>query len=252
MTSTRVDGGGRKRRPWWQWALAALVGLTILGAVFGEDEAADEERAAETVTQTDATSTQPQEEEAAEGATGATGRPAQTIQDARDLVDDDDFPEALAIAALLGANAERDIGRRISNRIGRRVSSAVRRGNRGGARRLLASADAYPKTRALTSARTQLRSSERRAKARRTAAAAERRRVRAAAAQRRRDARAAADAAEAAEEEAAAAASAEEAAPESSGESVGEGTCAEVGVQDFPVGPGDERDQDGDGIACES
>ena len=249
MTSTRVGGERRERRPWWQWALGILVGLLILVAILGEDES-DEERTAATVTQTESAANRaaPPEEEPV-GTTGATGAPLETIQDARDLVDDDDYPEALVVAAALGEAAERDIGRRISNRVGRRVSAAVRRGNRGGARRLLASSVDYPTTRALTSARAALRSSERQARARRAAARATRRQERAAALEARRQSRAAAAERERQAEEARAA---EEAAPEDSGDSVGEGTCDEVGVKDFPVGPGDERDADGDGIACES
>ncbi len=42
----------------------------------------------------------------------------------------------------------------------------------------------------------------------------------------------------------------EEAAPETP--SVPSGNCSEVGITDFPVPPGDPRDRDGDGIACES
>lgn len=37
-----------------------------------------------------------------------------------------------------------------------------------------------------------------------------------------------------------------------SGSGVPSGTCDEVGITDFPVPPGDPRDRDGDGIACES
>ncbi len=36
------------------------------------------------------------------------------------------------------------------------------------------------------------------------------------------------------------------------GGSVPSGTCSEIGITDFPVAPGDPRDGDGDGIACES
>ncbi len=42
----------------------------------------------------------------------------------------------------------------------------------------------------------------------------------------------------------------EESAPESS--PVPSGTCSEVGIENFSVPPGDPRDRDGDGIACES
>ena len=37
-----------------------------------------------------------------------------------------------------------------------------------------------------------------------------------------------------------------------SGGGVPSGTCSEIGITDFPVPPGDSRDRDGDGIACES
>ncbi len=36
------------------------------------------------------------------------------------------------------------------------------------------------------------------------------------------------------------------------GGSVPAGTCSEVSISDFRVAPGDPRDRDGDGIACES
>lgn len=39
--------------------------------------------------------------------------------------------------------------------------------------------------------------------------------------------------------------------PEPEAPSVSAGTCAEVGINNFPVPPGDPRDRDGDGIACE-
>lgn len=38
----------------------------------------------------------------------------------------------------------------------------------------------------------------------------------------------------------------------SGGGDVPAGTCDEAGINDFPVPPGDPRDRDGDGIACES
>ncbi len=40
--------------------------------------------------------------------------------------------------------------------------------------------------------------------------------------------------------------------PEPDTPSVPSGTCSEVGITDFPVPPGDPRDRDGDGVACES
>jgi endonuclease YncB( thermonuclease family) len=43
-----------------------------------------------------------------------------------------------------------------------------------------------------------------------------------------------------------------EPAPKPEAPSVPSGTCDEVGLNDFPVPPGDPRDRDGDGIACES
>jgi micrococcal nuclease len=43
-----------------------------------------------------------------------------------------------------------------------------------------------------------------------------------------------------------------EPAPEPEVPSVQSGTCSEVGITNFPVPPGDPRDRDGDGIACES
>ncbi len=40
--------------------------------------------------------------------------------------------------------------------------------------------------------------------------------------------------------------------PGGSGGGAPSGTCSEIGITDFPVPPGDPRDRDGDGIACES
>lgn len=216
--------------------LPAIVVAMVLASCGGSDN--QEGSASPEVTETSRSEPGATGASGATATTGATG-PTQTIGDARELVDEDDFPAALVIAAALGGNAEKTIGRRIANRIGQRATAAIRRGNRGGARRILRAAGDYPATRAVVSARTQLRSSEERATTRRRAAAAQREQDRAAAAERKRQAKEAA------------AAPAQPEAPDDT-PSVPSGTCAETSMTDFAVPPGDPRDRDGDGIACES
>jgi len=172
--------------------------------------------------------------EAAGTATTATTTtaPVQTIKDAQAAVDDDRYAEALAIAAALTAGEANSIRRRISNRYARRVRTALRSGDRARASFLLRQAGRYPAQRL-----AQASSSYKAAKER----VAERARQRRLAAEQRAAQRAAAREREQQQEDVAPPAS-----------SVPSGTCADTPMTDFPVPPGDPRDRDGDGIACES
>ena len=158
----------KTKRPWWQWALFAIVALVILGALLGEDDS--EQTATETKT---VTVTQPPPTTAT-----TPSEPGETLANAREAVDDDDYTKALAIAAALGAAEEDAIRRRIANRIGRRALAAVRAGDRNSASSLLRRAGGYPRTQQLTQARASYRAAKaraaERARARRLAAEQER------------------------------------------------------------------------------
>jgi len=181
-------------------------------------------------TGTEATST-----ETASTATTATTTTtaAQTIKDAQAAVDDDQYAEALAIAAALTAGEANSIRRRISNRYARRVRTALRSGDRARASFLLRQAARYPRTQQLAQASSSYKAAKERV--------AERARQRRLAAEQRAAQRAAARDREQQQEDVAPPAS-----------SVPSGTCADTPMTDFPVPPGDPRDRDGDGIACES
>lgn len=209
--------------------LAGLVGLLILGALFGEDDkpSDDQPGSATTTTSPGPTTSSP---------TSTATTPAeaeQTLQDARDAVDGDDYTTAVAIATALGAGPANAIRRRIANRLAVRVLAAVRAGDRSRASSLLRQASRYPTTQQLRQARTSYKAAKARASQRAQAR-------RDAATQRRRDAAARRAAEEQAEQ-------APPAAP-----AVPAGRCSDIPQTDFPVGPGDPRDRDGDGIACES
>jgi hypothetical protein len=239
VRKTARAGAARSPRamatPWWKrrwvWAVAGVVALLMIigGASDNSNEAKDDAQPAAEVQQEPAETTT----EAAEL--------AQTLEDAEQAVGDNDYSQAVAIAAVLGKDDENRIRRSISRRLARRTIRALAAGDRGAARRLLRQASRYP-----TTAQTrQARASYRAAKARAAARAAERRRQRALARQRERDRRAAARARRDARERQ----QRQESAPS---QSVPAGTCDEVGITDFPVEPGDPRDRDADGIACES
>jgi hypothetical protein len=157
-------------RPWWQWTIGALVVVVIVSAISSGDGA--KTAATSTVTVTRA-APPPQ-------AATTTEPAAATLADARAAADAGDDAEALAIAATLGSDAEATIRHRIANRIAGGALAALRAGDRGRAKTLLARADRYPTT-ALT---RQAQSSYRAAKAR----AAERARARRVAAEQRRQA----------------------------------------------------------------
>jgi len=177
-------------------------------------------------TGTEATST---ETESTATTATTTTTAAQTIKDAQAAVDDDQYAEALAIAAALTAGEANSIRRRISNRYARRVRTALRSGDRARASFLLRQAGRYPPTQQLAQASSSYKAAKERV--------AERARQRRLAAEQRAAAR------EREQQQ-------EDVAPPAS--SVPSGTCADTPMTDFPVPPGDPRDRDGDGIACES
>ena len=186
-------------------------------------------------TGTEAAGTEAAGTEAAGTATTATTTtaPVQTIEDAQAAVDDDRYAEALAIAAALTAGEANSIRRRISNRYARRVRTALRSGDRARASFLLRQAARYPRTQQLAQASSSYKAAKERV--------AERARQRRLAAEQRLAQRTAAREREQQQEDVAPPAS-----------SVPSGTCADTPMTDFPVPPGDPRDRDGDGIACES
>lgn len=227
-----APASGRRRRPWWQWVLGGLVVLVILSVIFGDS---DPEMTAETTTTV--TVTQPAQPAATQTTPSQT---TATITDAQVAVDADDYPKAVSIAKALGPGEEQAIRRRIANRIARRVSQAVRAGDRGQAKTLLARADRYPTTILTRQATSSYRAA--------TARAAEHARARRVAAeQRRRDERAD-----------------EQVAPETGGScDPGYSGCVPPYPPDVNcpqvAGPvqvmGSDPhglDRDGDGIACES
>ena len=211
--------------------LAVALVVTSLAACGDDKEATSGTTAPPAATTgTEATST-----ETASTATTATTTttPAQTINDAQAAVDDDQYAEALAIAAALTAGEANSIRRRISNRYARRVRTALRSGDRARASFLLRQAGRYPRTQQLAQASSSYKAAKERV--------AERARQRRLAAEQRAAQRTAAREREQQQEDVAPPAS-----------SVPSGTCADTPMTDFPVPPGDPRDRDGDGIACES
>ena len=241
--SRRADVGTEQgRKPWSRrkryWALAALLLLLVAG--MASDETTQQAASPEPTTEAPPPATTDEE---------TTTEPAQTYADAEQAVDDDDYAQAVVIAAALGDAEGNRIRRAISRKLASRVRAAVRRGDRSAARRLLVQADDYPRTSQLTSARASLAAATNRASARR--------RAREVAAEQARAQRAAERAAEQAAEEAAEAQrQAQEAAPEPEG---GEDysdveNCSDTSATDFPTPPGDPNglDGNGDGVACES
>ncbi len=239
--STRKDRV-RARRPWYQrpWAItvgAFLALLLLVGALSSPETPTDNEQAAATQTPTPTPTSTP--------TPTPTPTSGELIAQAEEEIEDDDYPAAIALVAALSNRDRSRVRRAISRRIASRARSALRRGDRARARSLLRQSRRYPATpqsrqavsalaaadaRATQRAQARKVAREQRAAARRQRAAARR--------EARRQAQAERDAAESA--------------PDDSAPSVGEGTCAEVGETNFPVPPGDERDADGDGIACES
>lgn len=209
----------------------AVLGVVLAAALVGcgDDDAAS---TASTGTATETTTV---------ATTTTAPPPTQTLEEAQQAVDANQYAQAVTIATALGAGEANAIRRRISNRIARRILTAVRAGNLGGAKRLLPQADDYP----ATSLTRQARSSYKTARSR----AADRKREREQAAEQRRDQ-------EAAEREQRRQEREQQQQPDDSLPSAPSapsgGTCADTPQTDFPVPPGDPRDRDNDGIACES
>jgi len=199
---------------------AVFVSLLLVGvAGCGDDDEPSGDTTEATTSETTTTSTVPPE-------------PTETIADARAAVDGGQYAKAITIATALGTTQTAAIRRRISNRLARRVFSAVRKGDRSAAKRLLAQADRYPTTSSLREARGRYKAAQADAAAQR-AAAQQKRRDNAAAARARKEAQQ----------------MPEPSAP--SAPSTPGGTCSDTSQTNFPVPPGDPRDRDGDGIACE-
>ena len=93
--------------------------------------------------------------------------PAQSLADARQAVDADEYPAALAIAAALTARDATVIRRRIANRLGKRAIAAVQTGQRGVARRYIIEAQDYPSTLFTRQARSSYKAAKARAEQRR-------------------------------------------------------------------------------------
>ena len=98
----KPDRGPRKRVLAVGALLAFIVGVVVTPAQ--DSETAGERKAA---TQGTTSAISPSSAPGEDGPTGPTGPAPKTIRDASELVDDDDFPAALAIAAVLGGEAER-------------------------------------------------------------------------------------------------------------------------------------------------
>jgi hypothetical protein len=182
MSHAAGQADARKKRPWWQWMLGGLLALVVLSAIFGDDESG------KTVTETTTvTVTQPPPSQT----TTTLAEAVETLADAEQAADDDQYGQAVAIASLLGSDEETSVRSRIANRVARRALAAVRAGDRGRAKRLLAQADRYPTTALTRQARSSYRTATARAaeRARTVLVAAATRRQ--AAAQRRREEQAA-------------------------------------------------------------
>ncbi len=224
----------RKKRPWWHWAIGGFLAFVLLGAIFGEDDEPEKDRVAN-VTAT--TATAPDDGE-------ATPEPVEappTFEDARALADQGKYAAAVALA--LGDDGKRRVRAYVATAIAVTAVSALRRGDRRLASRRIRRAASYGKPKAVRAAQSQLRAAQSRASARR----AQQRAV----ALRRAADRARRAAAERARRAAEAAAVPDESSAPSV-PSVPSGTCSEISATNFPVPPGDPRDRDGDGIACES
>ena len=225
LRAPRAPRRGWRARPVIVAVAAVLFLLFVVAAAVGPDS--EDEK-------TDAS---PPVQESTAAQTTETP-PPQTRADAIAEVEDENYAEALVIAAALGEDEESYIARRISRHIARRALAALRTGDRAEARALLREAKQYPSTSATRTARTRLAAAEREADARRLArqqAREERRQARAAAkAEARAEARARRRADEAATPDPA---ESGESAPDTSGPSTNN-WCG-------------KRDGDGDGIYCE-
>ncbi|MEY2443101.1 MAG: hypothetical protein QOJ46_2527 [bacterium] len=157
----------RRKRPWWQWVLGALLALLILGALFGED---DKKPVGHTPAAPAATTSKT--------ATADRERTAR-IAPARTAADDGRYARAVLLASDVSPAARDAIKLRIANRIARRALVSIGSGALGQARARLGQADRFPATALTRQARTSYRTAKAqvaaRAKRRRDAAASKRR-----------------------------------------------------------------------------
>lgn len=217
---------GERKRPWWHWALGIFVGLIVIAAIFGEDPEEEEQAAGPTATAT-ATGT-------ATSTPTPTPPPAEVRREALAAVQADEFNEAVALAAALSRDDRNRIRRAISARLARSSRDALAGGSRARARQLLNQAGDYPSTPAFVRASDALQAADDEVVRLREAARL------------RREAR------RIARQQASEAAQAPPPAPKPEAPSAPSGNCSDIAATDFPVPPGDPRDADGDGVACES
>lgn len=178
------------RLPLWGQYTVVLVPAVLVIALMAS---ADDNGSDEVVTRTVTSTTPASSAEAAAGTATATQTqtqtvPAQTAADARQAVDDDDYPAAILIAAGLTAREATVIGRRIPNRLGTRALAALRVGDRRSARRFIIEAKEYPSTARVRDAHAQYKAAKARSAQRRQQRVAAARQRRADAAQRDREA----------------------------------------------------------------
>jgi hypothetical protein len=240
--AARPRSRARSRRPWAIGA-AAVVLLVAMIAVLVTSSApapAPLETQAGTTPGTEVPTTPTAPIEPAPSAELAVD-PVGTFVDAQEAVQDEEFGEAIAIAAAISATDRNRIRRAISRRLARQARTALGDGDRGAARRALLRADAYGRTPEIRGARASYRAAVVRAADRAAARVAAREVVRRQAAEGRAARRAALAAAQAAD-------AAESVTPD---------------VDDVSLAPDAEesgasttnwcgkRDGDGDGLYCE-
>lgn len=216
--------------PWWKrrWVIAVggiLAVALIAGALDDSGKGPSTAPAARADT--------PAQETPPSATTATRPEPAPTFADAEQAVEDDDFPQALLIAAALGNSEKNRIRRKISRTLARQARSALRAGDRAAAGRAIRRADRFGATPEIRAARSSYRAAKSRASAR---AAARRAAERAAAAEKK-------------------ARAAERAAAERAAEESYETESYDAPSSDMS-GPSSvnwcgKRDGDGDGIYCE-
>jgi hypothetical protein len=139
----------QKTRPRWMLVLLAVIAVMAVGAIVVDDDT----KSARTATE--------------QRARVASDAPARTIEAARAAVDGDDYAAAIRIATAIGAMEADAVRKRIADRLARRTLTALRAGDRGRARTLLAEADDYPTTTRMRHARAGYEAAKARAKQRR-------------------------------------------------------------------------------------
>ena len=215
-----------RHRPWLQWVVIAAMGIVLSGTLVACGDDITDEPSAPAAAPEGSAADREETGEAATPTPEPTPAPKELVAQALTAVRVDNYAKATGKVQGLARMYVLRVRKAISDRLGKRALTQVKRGANGGARRLLAQARRYPTTEAVRTAQGALDDAL------------------ALIAERRADARAARIAARKARR---AAAPAPPAAP-----SIPSGPCYSIPQTDFPVPPGDERDADGDGIACES